>query len=63
MAKELIKRWLNEDYWLKMAETHYKKIPKKIIIEKLIKNEKNQLPEDYKVYCFNGKPEFVMICC
>lgn len=40
MAKELIKRWLNEDYWLKMAETHYKKIPKKIIIEKLIKNEK-----------------------
>ncbi|MTC70891.1 ATP-grasp fold amidoligase family protein [Providencia sp. wls1914] len=57
-----IRNWLNDEYWETMAEIHYKHIEKKIICEKLLINQNNELPEDYKVYCFNGEPKFVMIC-
>ncbi|ETS31219.1 glycosyl transferase [Photorhabdus temperata] len=54
--------WIKEDYWRKAVELVYKYIPKKIIIEKFIETSTGSLPYDYKVFCFNGKPEFVMIC-
>ncbi len=57
-----INHWLKDDYWLSMAEIHYKNIRKKVICEALLVNKNNELPEDYKVYCFNGTPQFVMIC-
>lgn len=41
---------------------HYKYIHRKIVIEKFIEGNAGSLPEDYKVYCFNGKPEYVMFC-
>ncbi|MCW7764596.1 ATP-grasp fold amidoligase family protein [Photorhabdus luminescens] len=63
--KDAIKKlnlWMKEDYWRKAVELVYKYIPKKIIIEKFIETSTGSLPYDYKVFCFNGKPEFVMIC-
>lgn len=57
-----IQNWLDDEYWQSMAEIHYKGIEKKIIGEKLLINKDRELPEDYKVYCFNGEPKFVMIC-
>ncbi|CDM88961.1 ATP-grasp fold amidoligase family protein [Xenorhabdus bovienii] len=54
--------WMEEDYWRKAVELVYKDIPKKIICEKFIETSKGALPYDYKIFCFNGQPEFVMIC-
>lgn len=39
----------------------YKKIKKGIIVEKLIYDEKNQLPIDYKFFCFNGKVKLFQV--
>lgn len=61
-AKEKLKKWIKEDYWKFYAEVNYKYIKKKIICEKYIETEDGLLPNDYKMYCFNGKPEFVMVC-
>lgn len=58
----ILKEWLCEDYWRLYAETQYKFIKKKIICEKLIETKHNDLPEDYKIYCVNGKFEVLMFC-
>lgn len=58
-TKYKLKKWMKEDYWKLSAEMHYKYIPKKIICEKYIGSLKGSLPEDYKVFCFNGDPIFI----
>ncbi|MDC9588582.1 ATP-grasp fold amidoligase family protein [Xenorhabdus sp. XENO-10] len=60
--KRKLNNWMKQDFWKNYAELHYKNIKKKIICEKYIETENGQLPEDYKVFCFHGKPKFIMIC-
>lgn len=55
-------RWMATDFSLNLAEPHYKKIPRKIICEDFLVNECGQFPDDYKFYCFNGVPQYVMLC-
>lgn len=61
-AKRKLENWLNEDYWKKSAEINYKFIEKKIICERFLEMGDGSLPEDYKVYCFNGVAHCVMVC-
>ena len=49
-------------YHLLHAELHYDILQKKILCERFIKTKDGQLPEDYKVYCFNGEAKFVLVC-
>lgn len=51
--------WMKEDFWKEYAEVHYKAIPKKIICEEYLEGKGNALPVDFKIYCFNGKPEYI----
>lgn len=60
--RQTLTTWLSEDYWRLAVEFVYKDIPKKIICEKFIETKNNELPYDYKLFCFHGKPLFVMIC-
>ena len=54
-------------YWLKLPhgyEKHewaYIDIPRKIIIEELIRDEQGNLPNDYKFHMFDGKCEFIQV--
>lgn len=57
-----IKTWYKSDFWRKYTEIHYKRINKKIVIERILLDEQNQLPNDFKFYCFNGEPFCVMVC-
>ena len=43
-------------------ELHYRDIEPKIIIEKYMDDGTGDL-RDYKITCFNGKPEFIWIDC
>ncbi|MBS7428501.1 MULTISPECIES: ATP-grasp fold amidoligase family protein [unclassified Virgibacillus] len=61
-TEKQIKNWLKEDFWKLRAEINYKYIPKKIICERYIETHTGELPEDFKIYCFNGVPEFIMLC-
>lgn len=61
-ATKTLNKWMNEDYWKLLAEINYKYIPKRIICEKFIETESGELPDDYKIYCFNGKPTYIMLC-
>jgi hypothetical protein len=59
-AKRKFGRWLNTNFaFINGLELQYKDITPKIIAEEFIENEGMDL-YDYKIWCFNGKPKFVM---
>ena len=57
-----LKKWGKCKYWLSHSEMQYKYAPKKIVCEKYLNDGKGFLPEDYKVYCFNGEPKYILLC-
>lgn len=57
-----LNKWLKEDFSSHFIEPQYKKIERKILCERYIENERGGFPDDYKFYCFNGKPYAVMVC-
>lgn len=61
-AVKQMKRWYKDKTYYKTCELHYGKAKPKIICEKFLGDGKNTLPEDYKLYCINGKPVFMLIC-
>lgn len=61
-TRKMLKEWLKSDGHLLRSEMQYDAIPKKIIAEKFIETEDGLAPADYKIYCCNGKPLYVMVC-
>lgn len=63
-AKRQMREWYkdHDTYYLSYAQMQYKGIPPKIVCEKLIETEDGGLPVDYKLYCFNGRPDCVLVC-
>jgi len=57
-----LRKWKKIKYHLSYAEMQYKYIPRKITCERFLETPNGFLPEDYKIYCFNGEPMFVMVC-
>lgn len=61
-VKRQLRRWMCSVQHLRNSEMHYADIPKKIICEKFLDTHNNAAPDDYKIYCCNGKPCYVMVC-
>ena len=63
-AKKKLRKWHKEHntFYLPYSEMQYKGIPPKIICEKLIETVEGDLPIDYKLYCFNGVADCVLVC-
>jgi len=56
------KRWLQTPYGLESLEWAYQSIKRKIVIQKLLKDENGKLPEiEYKFYIFHGKCELIRV--
>jgi len=59
IQKELKER-LNKNFYYLSREWEYKNIKPKIIVEKLLNDDSgNKQLNDYKIYCFHGKPKFI----
>ena len=56
-AKLKLKKWKNMNFGLKTAEFQYMFVNPKIYAEKYLSD--NLM--DYKIFCFNGKPEFIRV--
>jgi len=61
-AKIKLNKWMHQKFWNELAETNYKGISHKIICERYLSTSEGFLPNDYKIYCFNGKPRLVLVC-
>lgn len=60
-AVRKLKRWRRNKCWLSHSEMQYKYMPKKIICEAFLASlEENTIP-DYKIYCFHGKPQAILV--
>lgn len=60
-VRKKLNKQLEEDYYLAKREWPYKNIPRKIICEKFMKNYDESSPIEYKVFCFNGIPEYILV--
>ncbi len=58
--KEMCSLWLKCPYYAHLLELQYKKMPRKLLIEKYIEEIDGDL-KDYKVHCFNGEPRIIQI--
>ena len=62
-AREKLERWMKTDFGFTMEsfELHYRDIPRKIIAEKYMKDGDLEDLQDYKFYCFHGKPVYCQV--
>ena len=60
-AVKQLKKWGRTRFWNYHAELQYKNIPRKLICEKYIDPNSGVSLIDYKFYCFNGKPEAILV--
>lgn len=61
-AKNKINKSLNNNYFWSGREWPYKQVPPRIIAEKYMVDKSGTELKDYKILCFNGKPDNIMIC-
>lgn len=59
LQKQRFDKWMNTNFaFVAGYELHYRDIKPKIIAEQFIEDPSGDL-KDYKIMCFNGKPEFI----
>ncbi|SHK85119.1 TupA-like ATPgrasp [Fibrobacter intestinalis] len=61
VAKKKITRCLKCNYYCAFREWPYKNVKPRIIAEKYMEDSGKVVPEDYKVYCFNGISRYVVV--
>lgn len=60
-ARKKIIKSLKSNFYHVGREYQYKNIKPRIICEAFL-SDKGNVPDDYKIYCFNGKPDSVLVC-
>lgn len=60
-AKKKIEKSLNSNFFYIGREYQYRNIKPMIICEEFI-SDNGKVPMDYKIYCFNGKPDVILVC-
>lgn len=60
-AKKKIEKSLRSNFFYIGREYQYRNIKPMIICEKFI-SDNGKVPMDYKIYCFNGKPDVILVC-
>lgn len=61
-AKDFLEDHQDENYYYRGREWAYKNIEPRIMAEKLLEFNENQEINDYKVFCFNGKAKYILVC-
>jgi hypothetical protein len=52
---------LAEDYYFQWRERHYRGLKPKVMVEELFMTSEGAAPEDYKVFCYGGRPLFIQV--
>lgn len=60
-TKKKLQLSLLRNYYRERREWHYRDIEPRIMIERMLVDEKGRLPIDYKFYCIDSKVEFVHV--
>ena len=60
-VKKKLKSEIKKNYYYRGKEWQYLNIKPCVIVEKLLLDENNEIPSDFKLHCFNGKVEIIQI--
>jgi len=61
-ARRNLAEWMATDHSRLLGELHYAAMKPRIICEELLEDGTGEFPTDYKVYCFSGRPDWVLCC-
>lgn len=53
--------WMKEEYGISSCELIYHNVKRKIICEKYIESEKDEILKDYKIFCSYGEPKLIYV--
>lgn len=59
--RKVLAKLLRENHYYSTREWQYKDIEPRIVVEKLLTDSKGNIPDDYKLHCFNGKLVFTQV--
>ncbi|MCC8396182.1 hypothetical protein LJ656_26695 [Paraburkholderia sp. MMS20-SJTR3] len=54
--KALADKWLTTEFYYVARERHYRTIEPRLFFEQLLLDRRGQIPADFKLHCFNGRP-------
>ena len=60
-TRKQLKQWGKEKYHLYNGEMQYKGIKKRIVCERFLGDNSGKIPDDYKLFCFNGKVRAIFV--
>ena len=60
-ARNRVEKSLKSNFFYIGREYQYRNIKPRIICEQFI-SDNGKVPMDYKIYCFNGKPDVILVC-
>lgn len=60
-AIHLLKKWMQDNYYLHAREYVYRDIVPRIIVETSLCDSNGNTPDDYKIFCFHGIPKLIQI--
>lgn len=61
-VKKELNQGLKQDYYLTGREWPYKNVSRKIICEQYMVDESGYELKDYKIFCFDGNVDSIMVC-
>lgn len=61
-ARSFLEKKLARDYYYTCREWAYKGAPRRVIAEAFIGSPDGKLPDDYKIFCFDGVARAVVLC-
>ena len=61
LTRKKLKKLCKKNYYYRTKEWPYKNIKPGILVEKLLIDEKNNIPNDYKFHCINGKVKMIQV--
>lgn len=53
--------WMCINHYLTSREWPYKGMKPRIVVEKLLLDERGQIPKDYKIHCFGGRAAMIQV--
>lgn len=59
--QEQLTHWLAMDYSQCGREWVYREIPRRIIAERFLYDATGGVPQDFKIFCFNGEPRYIQV--
>jgi len=60
-CKKQLAGWLDLNFYDRFREWAYKDIQPRLIIEQYLSDSTGNTPNDYKIFCFDGKPKLIQV--